>query len=125
MMGYSLMSGVLVNDIQWNGQKIISHFEILSTCPLFQGHFPGSPIFPGIGLFKVVTEIYRQAFRTETLILKEISRAKFLHPLPGATSLVCVITPDDSEHHAVSWKINHQEKEIASGVFSSATVKVK
>lgn len=51
--------------------------------PIYQAHFPGQPVTPGVCLLQVVVELLQRAF-DEQLQLLVVNNAKYLAPLiPG------------------------------------------
>nr|WP_295923627.1 3-hydroxyacyl-ACP dehydratase [uncultured Dyadobacter sp.] len=63
--------------------------EITSTVwidpahPVFEGHFPGSPVLPGVVQLEMIKAILSKAFGKE-IALKEMSTCKFLEVLNPA-----------------------------------------
>jgi 3-hydroxyacyl-[acyl-carrier-protein] dehydratase len=57
----------IITKIQWN-----------ATHPIFQGHFPGQPVVPGVCMVQLVMEILELALKND-LRLQESSNIKFLH----------------------------------------------
>jgi 3-hydroxyacyl-[acyl-carrier-protein] dehydratase len=74
--------GALERDAETNA---VLTFRFAPDEPIFQGHFPGRPILPGV--FQI--EMARMAAEWATgrrLAIREIDKAKFVRPvLPGET----------------------------------------
>lgn len=70
---------------------------VASGHPAFAGHFPGSPILPGVVVLDAAVHAVLQAARAAGLAVEdntagacEISSAKFLSPIgPGETLTLC------------------------------------
>jgi 3-hydroxyacyl-[acyl-carrier-protein] dehydratase len=60
---------------------------------IFQGHFPGNPIVPGVCTMAIVKELLEEALQ-QTLMLKESKTVKFLG----------LIDPSMSPAVSLSWK---------------------
>ncbi|MBX2909571.1 MAG: hypothetical protein M9931_11535 [Chitinophagales bacterium] len=46
--------------------------------PIFKGHFPGSPVFPGVCQIELLKDILRQAFKTE-IAMPNVGSIKFIN----------------------------------------------
>ncbi|MFF4623372.1 hypothetical protein [Nonomuraea jabiensis] len=58
--------------------------------PVLAGHYPGFPVFPGVGVLEVADQAIRGKFGAD-LVLSEIVSGRFLRPvLPGDTLTVRV-----------------------------------
>ncbi|ATH06917.1 beta-hydroxyacyl-ACP dehydratase [Halobacteriovorax marinus] len=75
------------------GSKVQANFHMREDHPIFAGHFPGNPIFPGVAQVEMMAQassfIYVNAFENPygqnmDVALVSISNAKFRKPvLPG------------------------------------------
>ena len=65
---------------------------------IFQGHFPGKPIVPGVCSIEIVRELMEMILQKK-LILKKSSNIKFLR----------LLTPDDRPVAELSWKEENGE----------------
>jgi 3-hydroxyacyl-[acyl-carrier-protein] dehydratase len=66
--------------LQWNK----SH-------PIFQGHFPGQPVVPGVCMLQLVKEVLEKVIGN-SLVLLESSQMKFLQFIdPGVTESVDIL----------------------------------
>jgi 3-hydroxymyristoyl/3-hydroxydecanoyl-(acyl carrier protein) dehydratase len=80
--------------------------------PAFAGHFPGTPILPGVVLLDVALQIIADT-RGIALDLCEISSAKFLSPANPGDELV--IQHSLSSSGAIHFDIVAGMRKIASG----------
>ncbi len=79
----------------------------------FEGHFPGFPIFPGVGQISLVL-LAIEAMRPsgKKLRCRKIARAKFRSVLKGGRELVIKIT--ELREGEVRWSLEDEEKTIYS-----------
>ncbi len=80
--------------------------------PAFTGHFPGTPILPGVVLLDVALQIIAD-IRGVALDLCEISSVKFLSPVNPGDELV--IQHSLSASGAIRFDIAAGTRKIASG----------
>jgi 3-hydroxymyristoyl/3-hydroxydecanoyl-(acyl carrier protein) dehydratase len=101
-----------------DGLDVVAVRRIRPEEPYLEGHYPGSPIFPGVFIVELVVEALRRALPGEALTLAEISSARFQAPVrPGAQVTVRArVTLGDG--HAV-------RAEITSGDTRVATVQLR
>lgn len=63
--------------------QITCTLQIDAAHPVFQGHFPGAPVLPGVVQLEMVKAVLAQAFG-KPFALKEMSTCKFLEVLNPA-----------------------------------------
>jgi 3-hydroxyacyl-[acyl-carrier-protein] dehydratase len=63
--------------------QITCTLQIDAAHPVFEGHFPGSPVLPGVVQLEMVKAVMSKAFG-KTFALKEMSTCKFLEVLNPA-----------------------------------------
>jgi len=51
--------------------------DLNSSHPIFKGHFPGSPVVPGVCFIQIIREILEEVF-SRKLYVKEVSNIKFM-----------------------------------------------
>lgn len=92
--------------------KGITQWMVPPDHPAFAGHFPGTPILPGVVLLDAVLQAIAAATGIE-LDTCEIGAVKFLHPVgPGdRLEIRCEIATGD----AIRFDIATGEHKIASG----------
>lgn len=61
-----------------NESKIEAQISIDPSHPIFEGHFPGQPILPGVCMMQIVRELVTKEV-SSALVLTEASNVKFLH----------------------------------------------
>ena len=89
-----------------------THWTVPLDHPAFAGHFPGTPILPGVVLLDVALQIIAKT-RGIALDLCEISSVKFLSPAsPGAE---LVIQHTVSASGSIRFDILAGMRKIASG----------
>ena len=56
--------------------------RITDKHPLFKGHFPGSPVLPGVCILQIFKELAEENLSTEKpLVYSEIKQCKFVTPV--------------------------------------------
>lgn len=76
-----------------------------STHPIFEGHFPGQPVVPGVCMLQMIKELVQDA-TGEKLFLSQAASCKFLNvidPLqtPDVTITISYTRTDNSD-----WNVN-------------------
>lgn len=69
--------------LEQSGNQITGTLQIDAAHPVFQGHFPGSPVLPGVVQLEMVKAVLSKAFE-RPFALKEMSTCKFLEVLNPA-----------------------------------------
>lgn len=91
------MSAILAVNTPRDGGVYVDPRE-----PVLAGHYPGFPVFPGVGVLEVADQAIRAAYGAE-LVLTEIVSGRFLRPvLPGDTLTVRVAEQGDGYSAVVS-----------------------
>lgn len=71
---------------------------------IFQAHFPGNPITPGVCIIQMVTELLEQ-YVGQSLSLKRVANVKFLHVLSPKEYTTCRVVFRNIESGGSGWKI--------------------
>ena len=69
-----------INSLDFNGNELISNISLDSEHAIFEGHFPGNPVTPGVVQMQIVKEILEVYFEKK-LQLETMGRCKFLNVL--------------------------------------------
>src|SRR5690606_27073371 len=65
--------------------SVLVKWTVPADLPYFQGHFPGQPVFPAVGIVDATLHAL-SVHHGSKLTLAGVPQAKFLHPiLPGQT----------------------------------------
>ncbi|WP_164848477.1 3-hydroxyacyl-ACP dehydratase FabZ family protein [Halobacteriovorax sp. HLS] len=92
-----LKKGELLGIKDLVGVKIKAHFHVREDHPIFAGHFPGNPIFPGVTQVETMAQassfIYVLAYddpygKDMDVALVSISNAKFRRPVTPGMDIV-------------------------------------
>ena len=92
--------------------KNSAHWTIPADHPAFAGHFPGSPILPGVVLLDAALQIIADTSGI-ALDICEISSVKFLSPAGPGDELV--IRHTVSASGTIRFDVNAGTRKIASG----------
>jgi 3-hydroxyacyl-[acyl-carrier-protein] dehydratase len=85
--------------------------NITTDNPVFEGHFPGFPIYPGVSQIQDVCDTLSGHFG-QTVNLVNISRTKFLSFVtpPATLHVVCRV-----DNQNISWDITRDGKTVCVG----------
>ncbi|MBM9612957.1 hypothetical protein JWJ90_01505 [Desulfobulbus rhabdoformis] len=82
--------------------------------PWFDGHFPDTPILPGIAQLKMVADVIAQARQTP-LFIRRLNRVKFKRIIkPGEQLDIHAKGSGD----LYSFRITHNKEDVCSGMMS-------
>jgi 3-hydroxymyristoyl/3-hydroxydecanoyl-(acyl carrier protein) dehydratase len=86
------------------------HFHIAASHPALPGHFPGSPLVPGVVLLERVAAAIERVWG---LRVSGLPQAKFLRPLLPAQQVQLQIVREDC---SVRFRISCGAETVATGV---------
>ncbi len=95
---------VHVANVQVNGDLLRATLSPCRESVVYQAHFPGNPVTPGVLMIGIVVELLKKYFN-RSIQLRRAKNVKFLS----------IMTPDDIE--GVTVEITSSPKGIVSGVF--------
>jgi len=91
-------------DVHKAFAEIAPHWKIPTDLPYFQGHFPGNPIFPAVGIVDASFVLIRKKLSNPRLALIGMSTSKFMNPMgPGQEVQIDLKEINPGEWEAV-WK---------------------
>ncbi len=93
--------------------KIRAEIELNATHTIFKGHFPGSPVVPGVCLIQITKEILEKSISSATDMLAS-SNVKFL----------AVVDPAVNPILQIALEINEQDNLISASSTISSGEKV-
>lgn len=73
--------------------RVIASVTVNAHHRIFEGHFPGQPVLPGVCQLQMVKELLERA-TGQTLFLSEAGNCKFLQMIDPTQTNVLVITID-------------------------------
>ncbi|MEO6284061.1 MAG: 3-hydroxyacyl-ACP dehydratase [Dyadobacter sp.] len=101
-----------ITNIDSTADSIASEINLNAGHHLFSGHFPGSPVTPGVIQLQMIKTVLEQHLKRE-LQLKTVRTCKFLEVLnPNVTPVIRV---------DIKYKILEVIEVTASGVFEGTT----
>ncbi len=103
-------------DLVVDDNKVKSKIKLNENHTIFEGHFPGSPIVPGVCQIQIVNEIASEVLQ-QKLTLKQARNIKFTH----------VIDPTINGILDIDLQIEHKEEafSISASIFSGDLVFLK
>lgn len=66
-----------IEQIQKEEQEVVAQIQLNANHDIFNGHFPGVPVLPGVTMMQMVKEILEEAF-AKNLLIKRAGQLKFL-----------------------------------------------
>lgn len=108
--------GMVKAALQWNAEH-----------PIFQGHFPGQPVVPGVCMIQLIQETLEQALDKEVVLVSS-SQVKFLHVIDPrqfpSTDLLLQYSVNENGTYQVSSTLMKESTSFMkmNAVFSSPTL---
>lgn len=100
-------------DKQEADGEFTAHVHIPANSPWFDGHFPETPVLPGVAQLGMVHDLLCRVFN-QRLPVKQISRVRFKQMIgPDQPLILRVKIDDDSARH--SFRITGDKGLICSG----------
>ena len=59
-----------INSIHTEEKSVTATLELNPAHPIFDGHFPGQPVVPGVCMMQMVKEILETAINRETMLVQ-------------------------------------------------------
>ncbi len=103
--------------------KVIATIKIQEDHKIFQGHFPGNPVLPGVCLVQILKELMVQVFNRELLLIHagNIKYLAFINPLVNSILHFEIQYKHAGENEiSCSVRVYHENTNFCSfkGVFS-------
>lgn len=95
------------------------NWQVPDAHPVFDGHFPGRPIVPGVWILDKVVSAIREWQGWQEGVMK-MDSAKFFHPVGPGTHLTLTLQKKPSG--SVAFKALNGEQVVASGQVAMAAV---
>ena len=99
-------------NLDFTSETISAEIKLNADHFIFNGHFPGSPVTPGVVQLQIVKELLEQHL-SKNLQMKTMRTCKFLK----------VINPEETPYIQIDIKFNQEEylEVIASGTYDGNT----
>lgn len=102
-----------ISSATHDGSAFTARWHVPVDLPYFQGHFPGLPIFPAVGIVDATLHALRIHLKAPSLQLLEISAAKFLSPVQPEHRLILEFTRAENSAWRCEWKSEADQKVLA------------
>jgi len=89
-------------------------WTISKDLPYFNGHFPGTPVFPAIGIVDASFVLLRHVLERPELRLMGVTSAKFLSPIAPGTDLRLEWQKGVGQTWRVDWKQAASQEPLAT-----------
>ncbi len=87
--------------------------------PWFSGHFPGTPILPGVAQLGMVSDLISK-FSKDDLYIRSLSRVKF-KKISKPQDILSIHASPEKRKNSYSFRIEDSEDEICSGIIMLAS----
>ena len=104
----------VTNIKQIENGEIQAELRADSGSPWFDGHFPGSPVLPGIAQLHAVLAAIRK-IEGENLKIESVGRARFKQIIKPGDCAVLIVKRNSAESRSYSFKIMLGDKVACSG----------
>ncbi len=92
---YSDLIKAAIDISKKNERCIVGLFRFDENQKIFQGHFPGNPILPGVFQLEMIKFCIEALFKV-SLNIRKVNRTKFSRPiLPGMSVMVEIMIDDE------------------------------
>lgn len=92
----------------------IAKWSVPGDLPYLNGHFPGSPIFPAVGILDASTYLIQRTLNRPELEVKSVDSAKFLSTIVPDQPLLIELIPAGEKSWDVEWKEDGTNRILAS-----------
>ncbi len=82
--------------------------------PLLDGHFPGLPIFPAVGIVDATLHFLRGVLKDQNVYIQNLAAAKFMAPITPELPVRLELTPLAEKEWQAEWKEAGTEKLLAT-----------
>lgn len=82
--------------------------------PLLEGHFPGSPIFPAVGIVDATLHFLKGITKNPHATIHNVASAKFMSPITPDFPVCLELTPVGEKEWQAQWKEAGTEKMLAT-----------
>ena len=89
-----------VTDFEFEGQELLAEIHLNKDHDIFNGHFPGNPVMPGVCMLQIIKELTERA-TSKNLFLAMSSNIKFMaiiNPDTNPDLLLKISVVEDDEH---------------------------
>lgn len=89
-----------LKQIENNGTGIVADIELNKDHRIFEGHFPGNPVVPGVCMMEMVKEVLEKS-RGKNFLLSEGTNVKFMN----------ILNPQENSHVKLTHEISSETEE--------------
>ncbi len=89
-----------------------------ADCPLFDGHFPGDPVLPGIGQLAMVADVLERLTGKQSTV-SQLRRVKFRRRIEPDEQLTITIDAQKNSMYSFRVTTGHDEL-VCSGLMATA-----
>ncbi len=102
-----------VQEIAAAGGIVAGKVRIPDESPFFDGHFPGSPLLPGVAQLRLAADLVADAYGVPVRV-RQLRKVKFSSPVwPGSVLSFRIEAAPGSPR--LAWKFSDARAEISTG----------
>ena len=106
---YTIIEKGETDDVNFSADKPVRNFtftlELNPVHPVYQGHFPGNPVVPGVCQVQMVKELTSVVLNRDIVILKS-DNIKFLSAIIPTVTPIVKVSIDIRENESGFWNVN-------------------
>lgn len=106
--------GMFPSEAAEQGPPYYTVWTLPKDFPLLNGHFPGTPIFPAVGIVDATLYFLRAILKNPNAYIANVAAAKFLSPITPDFPVRLEIKPLDGQEWQAEWKEAGTEKLLAT-----------
>ena len=110
-----------INNIEKNNEEYFIKIKLNSSHKIFEAHFPGHPIVPGVCILEMLKEIISEIDKCE-VIISQVKSMKFLNPIDPTITPDLLFTYKKNNELSVNSSIQTEDKTM---MFSKMKLELK
>ena len=104
-----------IKSMKCTGENLNATIEIICNHPIFNGHFPGNPVLPGVCSLQIIGELLSKNFNQQYMLVKS-ENIKFIGlVIPSERTILqyeIIYSIIDDKKIAVKCNVTNNEKEV-------------
>ena len=97
-----------------SGPPFVAVWKVPAHLPYFNGHFPGNPIFPAVGIVDASIYFLRAVLKRPSVYVSHFPIAKFLSPIQPEQTVRIELSPLNEKEWQAEWKDEGSQKLLAT-----------
>lgn len=93
-----------------DAEGYVAVWRIPSDSPYFEGHFPGNPIFPAVGIVDATLYFLRSQIKGPEIFVSHFPVAKFLSPIQPGQTVRIEVKKLSSQTEIIQWQAEWKDE---------------